>query len=244
MTDELILVGDVGGTHSRWALFDGELKEITVAKTCASTGLQQAVEPWLGRFIAVGVAVAGPVIQGTVSLTNANWRASEHDLNVPVCLVNDLAAVALSVPVLADGDIEWWGGKPTIGGRVLCIGVGTGFGGALWTGDGVVAMEPGHEDLGAGFGGLTVEEVVSGMALEDHDDADQFSAGLLAAVTRLGERLRPDTILFIGGVVEHRPELFEPLRGLPQSLGRIVHPYPALLGVARAAKASLGMTVG
>jgi len=235
MKHEPVLVGDVGGTHSRWAIFSDGLGEIDVCTTSSSRCLEDAARPYAGRYTAAGVAVAGPVEDGQVMLTNADWRARESDLDVPVRLVNDLEAVALSMPLLKAEDYLWWQGRGESLTRVLCLGVGTGFGGALFTPDEVVAMEPGHESLGGEFGSQTVEAVVSGLGLGRHCDDDFFKAAYTAAVNRLIGRWSPDAVCLIGGVVEHRQDLFEGIRLPVGSYGRIIHPCPALLGAARAA---------
>ena len=239
MKHEAVLVGDVGGTHSRWAIFDGELGPIDVSKTSTARSLVEAARPYSGRYRAAGVAVAGPVEQGKVVLTNADWRGSVSDLDVPVRLVNDLEAVAFSIPLLTARDIQWWGGRGESLERVLCLGIGTGFGGALFTPDDVIAMEPGHEPLHGGFGDQTVESVVSGLSLARHRDHALFRAALAFAVDRLVERWAPDALCLIGGVVEHHSVLFDDLRPKVESYGRIVHPCPALLGAARAAITAL-----
>ena len=118
------------------------LGPIDVSKTSTARSLVEAARPYAGRYRAAGVAVAGPVEQGKVVLTNADWRGSVSDLDVPVRLVNDLEAVAFSIPLLTARDIQWWGGRGESLERVLCLGIGTGFGGALFTPDDVIAMEP------------------------------------------------------------------------------------------------------
>ena len=150
-------------------------------------------------FLVDGVAYpnsnwAGPVTDGRVTLTNADWRAAETDLDLPVRLVNDLEAVALSIPLLTPTDFSWWSGRGESLNRVLCLGVGTGFGGALFTPDKVVPMEPGHEQLGGEFGSQSVESVVSGMALARHGDAEFLRAGFSFAVNRLIDRWEPDAV--------------------------------------------------
>ena len=242
MISEPVLVGDIGGTHSRWAIYAGGLTEVEVCRTASSGSLRDAVQPWAGRYRAAGVAVAGPVEDGRVLLTNADWRATESDLDVPVRLVNDLAAVALGVPLLEPEDFVWWGRRAASLERVLCIGVGTGFGGALHTPEGVVAMEPGHELLGDAFPGHTVESVVSGTALAVHRDDAALRTAFKLAVDRLVDRWAPDAVCLIGGVVENREELFAEYGHPSVAYGRIIHPHPALIGAARAAIAALRMT--
>ena len=85
-------------------------------------------------------------------LTNADWRASESDLDVLLFIVNDLEAVALSMPLLTAETLPVVAGARGIAERVLCLGIGTGFGGALYTPDEVIAMEPDMSHYGGDFG--------------------------------------------------------------------------------------------
>ncbi len=242
-----ILVGDVGGTYSRWATYRGGLGPVSIVKTAASRTLAEAVEGRLGDSVACGVAVAGPIADGAVHLTNASWSGTEDDLAVPVALVNDLEAVALAVPALVDQDLTWFGAEASPGKRILCLGVGTGFGGALWEDGRVVAMEPGHETLGY-FEPLgrvcTVEEAVSGTAIRALEAAGTDIESVVpeafrVALGRLVERLVPDSVLLVGGVIEGRPHLFGAARTAGVPVAQIVHPHPALLGAANAARLRL-----
>ena len=247
---DAVLVGDVGGTHSRWARYDGTLGPVTVTSTSAVRTLKEAVVGLLGDAKACGVAVAGPIVERRVRLTNAQWEGHEDDLGVPVALVNDLEAVALSVPQLKGADVVWWGRKSNIGDRVLCLGIGTGFGGAVWADGHAHSMEPGHESLGyfePFEREVTVEEVVSGLAIKQLNAAGVALESVIPdafefALQRLVNRWSPETILLMGGVAEARPDLFEPGAasvGVP--VAHIVHPHPALLGAARAAQHRLIM---
>jgi glucokinase len=212
--------------------------------------LQDSVEGLLGGAVACGVAVAGPVKKGAVKLTNSDWVGRETDLSVPVALVNDLEAVALSVPVLTPSDLDWWTPQAPLMGSVLCLGIGTGFGGSLWKNGEVLPMEPGHESLG--FFPLlgrevTVEEVVSGTAFRAMKsaglDAESLvTEGFRMALRRLLERFNPNVVLLMGGVVDGAPELFEGEVAEFCPAAKIAHPNPALLGAARAAIERLSMT--
>ena len=99
--------------------------------------------------------------------------------------------------------------------------------------------EEGVENTIVMFGSARIrsgeEAVVSGLGLGRHCDDDLFKAAYTAAVNRLIGRWSPDAVCLIGGVVEHRQDLFEGIRLPVGSYGRIIHPCPALLGAARAA---------
>ena len=246
---DTVLVGDVGGTHSRWALCSDSLGPVTVARTSECMTLSEAVHGRLDGVAACGVAVAGPVVDGRVRLTNAAWEAAEDELSVPVAIVNDLEAVALSVPLLGSGDVDWLTTRASLTGRVLCLGIGTGFGGSLWSESGAVAMEPGHDPLHYDEilqRTVTVEEVVSGIGIgrmvEQGRDVNAIvPAAFLQALTALVNREQPDAVCLMGGVVEARPDLFRCATGVGLPVGVIVHPHPALLGAAAAARRLLAM---
>ena len=171
-----VLVGDIGGTNSRWAIFDGALGPVTVTRTRDARSLGEAAHQFLqGRTVdACCVAVAGPVEEGSATLTNADWIADPRAMSVPTRVLNDLEGAAYGVVGLAGEDIEWSGSGSSFAAKTLVLGVGTGFGGAVLDSDVVVPLEPGHDRLVPAnpeiFYGLldattTVEDVVSGPGL-------------------------------------------------------------------------------
>jgi hypothetical protein len=102
-----ILVGDIGGTHARFALVDltvspwridnvqdiaGDLPDFI---TALRLFLDRAGLTTLPR--AISLAVAGPVTAGTVTLTNRKWRIAESELHAlgfaDSLLINDFAAL-------------------------------------------------------------------------------------------------------------------------------------------------------
>ena len=143
MSDQILLVGDVGGTNARFALtrmvdgrpvlehhdsFPAE-RHPTFLKGVAAFLDGCAVRPTGGV-----IAVAGPVTDGEIDLTNSPWRVSEVELHTlglnPVRLINDFEALAwgaslVSVPELASlgGPAE---GDPCA--AIAVLGPGTGFG--------------------------------------------------------------------------------------------------------------------
>ena len=159
------LVGDVGGTNCRLALAQASGGEVTLAgrqdHKCADfPDAQAAIERflhalgWDEPLAATVLAIAGPVRGGVVRSTNMHWRLSEQALAGArlgrVRLINDYAALALSVARLARPDLRSIG--PDLEGEtadpVAVIGAGTGFGAAvLARGPGfdvAVATEGGH----------------------------------------------------------------------------------------------------
>src|SRR5204863_7988808 len=102
----MILAGDIGGTHTRLALFDGNSHEplaLTIYSSRKHSGLEEIVAAFLAEHPAdLGGAcfdVAGPVRNGRVKTTNLPWivdaRQVADNIGLPsVEVVNDLAATA------------------------------------------------------------------------------------------------------------------------------------------------------
>jgi glucokinase len=140
-----VLVGDVGGTHARFAIVDtsgptpwrihnkGDLTAQFGRFTEAlSEYLRQARVPNLpARAV---IAVAGPVSAGSVVFTNRAWTISETELRqfgfAEVQLINDFAALALASDVLGPEALRTIG--PALAGvrgaPISIVGAGTGFG--------------------------------------------------------------------------------------------------------------------
>jgi glucokinase len=142
--NDFILVGDVGGTFVRLGLAerdsDGKILITQFTKIAGDklSGLDDAI----GQFLAethftpkhVSIALAGPVANGCVSLTNRPWTVSEQKLKNKfgfgnVRLYNDFKAMGRSVPELDPSDFkEIHSGSPIHGEPILVAGPGTGFG--------------------------------------------------------------------------------------------------------------------
>ena len=160
------LAGDVGGTKTNLALFTEEsgirepLHERTLPSGSFET-LEELVEEFLrGTDVRPGRAafgVAGPVVEGEAHITNLPWRISETRLAERlgldrVALVNDLVAIAKSVPVLGGEDLQTLNtGEPVETGPIAVVAPGTGLGEAylVWHRDGYHAYpsEGGHADF-------------------------------------------------------------------------------------------------
>jgi glucokinase len=141
--DKTLLVGDVGGTNARFALahmvegkpvlehhdsFPAETYP-TFLKGVAAFIDGCAVKPTGGV-----IAVAGPVTDGEIDLTNSPWRVSESELQTlglnPVRLINDFEALAWGAPVVPADMLASLGGpeegEPHT--AIAVLGPGTGFG--------------------------------------------------------------------------------------------------------------------
>jgi len=160
-----ILVGDVGGTHARFAIADVGSEPFAITHRVdlgadAFPSFEVVLRTYLDRVslskqpIAAAIAVAGPVTNGRVDFTNRGWHASEEHLRslgfTRVLLINDFAALAFSILGLDASDFRTIG--PDVDGLprepITILGAGTGFGVsclARYRGRAVpVATEGGH----------------------------------------------------------------------------------------------------
>ena len=141
--DKTLLVGDVGGTNARFALahmvegkpvlehhdsFPAE-RYPTFLKAVKAFIDGCDVKPTGGV-----IAVAGPVTDGEIDLTNSPWAVSEKQLATlglnPVRLINDFEALAWGAPVVPADQLASLGG-PEEGdphSAIAVLGPGTGFG--------------------------------------------------------------------------------------------------------------------
>jgi len=143
----LVLAGDIGGTHTRLALYtkSKDRFECTLVGRFRSRdfeGLEGIVQRFLEddsqRVSAACFGVPGPVFDGSVSTTNLPWKMSErvlsHQLGIEkVRLVNDLAALAATLPFLDSTEVEvLHAGSPPQDKTVYSVSApGTGLGQAM-----------------------------------------------------------------------------------------------------------------
>lgn len=195
------LVGDIGGTHARFALVHGGLGKpelITPDSYLCSAfrSAEDAVSTYLvehlngARPSSAVLAVAGPIIDGSIEFTNTDWHISEEAFSsaIKLCstkLVNDYAALALAVPLLEGLDTEIVGpdNAGRVNGTVAILGAGTGFGVSALVRDGireaVLTTEGGHVSMAptdeleveiwrilmSRYGRVSVERILSGPGL-------------------------------------------------------------------------------
>ncbi|OQX07903.1 MAG: glucokinase [Desulfobulbaceae bacterium A2] len=117
----ILLAGDVGGTNTRLALYsrDDTGLNCLVLRSYASDS-EETLEAIVRRFLAEHAAdhtvaaacfgVPGPVMNGTVRLTNLPWQLQESSLAGELGmqrlrLVNDHVATAASLPLLSGKDL-------------------------------------------------------------------------------------------------------------------------------------------
>ena len=219
--DGLFLVGDVGGTNCRLAIASrapGADWSISRTRTYRDNDFQtfdDAVSAYLREegVSASGavIAVAGPIEDGAVTMTNHRWRISERQLaatlgGVARCrLINDFEALVRALPALTDADVLPLGAARVAPPRttLAALGAGTGLGVAALVRNGA------HEAVAVGEGGhiafapqtdlefdiwrrlsrdqsgfVAVEHVLSGQVAHFHtlDELLAFIARVLAAL--------------------------------------------------------------
>ncbi len=163
--DGPVLVGDIGGTHLRFALAtDGALSPVETLHTAKFRSLEDATRQYLEhqkqKPAAAAFSVAGIVMDHRASMTNVDWVMEEgalaRALDVSrVQIINDFAAAALGVPHLNADEFSQIGGKAPRGDApkvVIGPGTGLGVGGLMPDGRGgfiPISGEGGHVDLAA-----------------------------------------------------------------------------------------------
>jgi glucokinase len=197
----MILAGDIGGTKTLLGLFDAvSVRPRPIATQSFGTldyddlpsmisAFLDAVDARRASIDRACFGVAGPVIDEAATLTNVPWRVEARAVTSAftigrVFLLNDLEAMAWSVPVLREAEVHvLQEGVALRGGNIALIAAGTGLGQAmLHSVDGRFVPSPsegGHadfaarndrevallRDLTARFGRAEVEHVVSGRGL-------------------------------------------------------------------------------
>ncbi len=168
MATEAVLAGDLGGTKTNLAILalGGDAHRPLAEGTLSSADFP-SLEALVARFLEdrggdfaiarASFGVAGPVVKGKATITNLPWRLDElrlrGALKIPsVHLLNDLEAVANSVPLLQAGDVETLNEGPgSPHGAIAVIAPGTGLGEGYLTWDGRRyrghASEGGHVDF-------------------------------------------------------------------------------------------------
>ncbi len=214
------LVADIGGTNARFGLVTAPagMPERVHTLACADhPDLPSAVTAYLAgaaapRPVAGCVALAGPVSGDRVRLTNGPWEFSVPETRrrlelEALALVNDFAALSLSLPRLSGSDLRAVGGPaldPGLPMAVLGPGTGLGVAGLVPAGDRWVPVsgEGGHVDLPVvddreievmrllrrRHGTVSAENVLSGTGLERLHGALREVGGLAAGPA---ESIRP-----------------------------------------------------
>lgn len=163
----MILAGDIGGTKTALGIYSVKkgVETPLALETFPSAhyaGLEEIVISFTSKFDfeieKAAFGVAGPVSSGKAKITNLPWIIDEVQLKASlntssVKVLNDLEAIAWSVPCLKETDIYPLNHQSTKvhGGNIAVIAPGTGLGEAflVWDGSRYLAQpsEGGHADL-------------------------------------------------------------------------------------------------
>jgi glucokinase len=192
---EQILLGDIGGTNVRLAVFaDGKLAPIERLPVAGYANLAEAAADFLGRqgersrITSAFLAVAGPVENGRCEIVNSRWvidaRELQRILEIDVRLLNDFEAIAWSLRKLGPPDVVQIGGGHAEPGQPMVVtGAGTGLGiaaffperGRVMPSEGGHASLPGNSDredaviglLRRKYGRVSAERALSGPGLQN-----------------------------------------------------------------------------
>jgi len=160
----VILAGDIGGTNTRLALVDSDARSpvaLEIYPSAAHTSLEEMLRAFLAvhpaRLDAAAFAVAGPVQDAQVQVTNLPWRVGAASVAEAlgvggVLLLNDLEANAWGLAALGRDDYFVLNeGRPDATGNAAVCSAGTGLGEAGLYWDGTrhhpFACEGGHTDF-------------------------------------------------------------------------------------------------
>jgi glucokinase len=198
--EPMVLAGDIGGTKTNLGLFiRGKQRPRLEAMETFSSRDNPNLEGIITRFMdkhnrpitSACLGVAGPVVNGRSRVTNLPWVISESRIRERfnwsrVCLINDLAATALAVPLLKRTELYSLNSRRRQSGKnIALIAPGTGLGVSLAVFQGgqciPVPSEGGHVDfaprndeeiglwryLNRRFGHVSIERVLSGPGLYD-----------------------------------------------------------------------------
>lgn len=247
------LVGAMGGTYISLATAD--IDELTVSNfallnTADFERPMQALERYLTSIPRcpnkVGLALAGTVAGDKATFTHRDWTLSKNDVLAAtgadhVAFINDLEALALSLPHLTDHDVqEVHPGEAVLHGTKVVIGAGTGLGiaGLVHTGETWIAL--GGEGGFAAFpaqpaGEFDIRQAFEPRAYISADDV--FSGrGLVALYTALA-RSRNATpapagarIIAAAGLTHEDPIAAEALDLIATWLGRFAGDVALIYG--------------
>jgi glucokinase len=184
----MIIAGDIGGTNTRLALFEGRKKiREEKFKSAKYPNLGEIVLEFLhkDRVEKAVFGIAGPVRDQRCKATNLPWIIDAKELSIQakiphVFLINDLEANAYGLRSLRDDEffVLNAGAKNKGNGALISAGTGLGEAGLFWNGKEHTpfACEGGHTDFAARdalewelssylmekFGHVSYERVVSG----------------------------------------------------------------------------------
>jgi glucokinase len=163
----MVLAGDIGGTNTRLAFFEGTPRQLNPVATEIfpsrdHAGLEEIVKVFIAKYKqtpgAACFGIAGAIRDGVVEATNLPWvvrvKTLVADLAIAkISLINDLEANAHGIALLTEDDfVALHSGLAVHGGNRALISAGTGLGeaGLLAEADGSYRPFPsegGHVDF-------------------------------------------------------------------------------------------------
>lgn len=159
-----ILLGDIGGTNARFALFrDGVLGPIETLPVDEFAGVAEAIEAFFARYHGGArtdgaiLAIASPMVGERCVIINSGWIIDARQLREAfgfksARLINDFEAIGWSIPLLKKDDVVQLGtGRREPSAPAVVFGPGTGLGMACFVpGPGdphVIGSEGGHATM-------------------------------------------------------------------------------------------------
>ena len=171
----MILVADIGATNARFGTVDlanssdreshyqaGAQHKLKCAEYPDIASMVRAYAEVSGQLLPsyACLAVAGPIQQGRVQMTNLSWEFGIDELRRELGMkaldvINDFAALAYATPHLGEGLIKTLrAGRADPEAPILCLGPGTGLGMAslvpVGSGWKIVPTEGGHCNFAPG----------------------------------------------------------------------------------------------
>lgn len=142
MSNTINLIADIGGTNLRigTTTLEGKIDNIKMYRCSEFSGLSQIVQDYLIGFdtnttqINACFAIACPVDNDLISMTNLPWKFSKKELQQSLDLsqmyfINDYTAIAHAVPSLTDNQKVKIGAGNVVHNKPISIcGPGTGLG--------------------------------------------------------------------------------------------------------------------
>lgn len=237
-----LLAGDVGATKTILGIYAAEKgPQEPLAEATFSSSKYPGLAAMAGAFLTeakLDVAdacfgVAGPVINGRVSMLNLSWRIDQAELKKElklrsVILINDVEAIAHGVPLLKPAELHCLNkGEEIQGGTRAVIAPGTGLGEAflIWDGaryrahaseGGQVNFAPSNvledgllQHLRDQWGHVSYERVCSGIGIP-YLYAYLKESGYAEEPTWLAQQLAEaddQTALIVNAALEHKTQL-------------------------------------
>ena len=178
------LVADVGGTNTRFAMFDEQSRELGAVATYNNrdyNSFESVIAHWLAQLessppVRACIAVAALPSDDRIAMNNMDWSFSITDIArsfgfEQLRCINDFEANAYALPHLSDEDLSSVHHRGTTGECLATVGPGTGLGGATIArvkgNVHVQSCEPGFMSLAPGS---DYEIALFNLIRQDHPD--------------------------------------------------------------------------